>query len=252
MENKGMNKEEVRSLLSVYRAGEIEDARFQEALQAMESDPQLRQWWSNEQELDRLIASKLNATHVPAKPAATYPSPIALPPRAVRSGWSRALLLAAAMIIALCALFSSWRGPFQPAASLADYRDEMVGFVRVDPSLELKSSEMRAVHAWLAKSTAPSRLVMPKKVEQMAPVGCRTLRYRGHEVGLICFRQTNGKLLHLLVVEKGALPNLPARNNPEFSSQGEWMTAAWQNEGVAYLLVAEGDRALLERYIENS
>jgi len=63
-----MDEQEARSILSLYRAGDasIEDARLEEAVRKAEADPALARWWNEEQELDRIIASKLAGTHVPA------------------------------------------------------------------------------------------------------------------------------------------------------------------------------------------
>lgn len=67
----------------------------------------------------------------------------------IRPTWSRGILLAAASIVALAVLFSSWHGPFQPAASMADYCDEMVSFIKVAPNLELESSELTRLKDFL-------------------------------------------------------------------------------------------------------
>lgn len=85
----------------------------------------------------------------------------------------------------------------------------------------------------------------------MEPVGCRTLRYREHNVALICFKRGDG-LAHLFVIDKAALPNLPERSSPKFSAEGEWMTAAWQENGEAYLLMLKSGRSELANDINNS
>lgn len=53
----------------------------------------------------------------------------------------------------------------------------------------------------------------------MEPVGCRTLRYREHDVALICFKRGE-RLMHLFVVDETALPNLPARSSQKFIAEG--------------------------------
>ena len=63
-----MSDKNLRSILSLYRTGEsaMNDVRFEEARQAAESDPLLARWWSEEKDLDQIIAAKLQSTHVPA------------------------------------------------------------------------------------------------------------------------------------------------------------------------------------------
>jgi hypothetical protein len=95
-----------------------------------------------------------------------------------------------------------------------------------------------------------SDITIPEKVKSMEPVGCRRLRFRGNDVGLICFRRSNGRLLHLFVASRSAFPRLPDRDRAEFSAQGEWMTAAWKDGEHAYLLAVQGDQPALESLLK--
>lgn len=247
-----MDKSEIRAILSAYRPGEPEtaDARFQEAKAQAEADPELARWWAEQQEVDRVLAAKLQNARVPADLRSRV---TAWEKRgARRSNWNRAILLAAASIIALAVLFGSWGGLFQPAISLADYRDEMVSFVKLTPPLDLKSDELPRITTFLEKTGAPARFTLPRGLGEMEPVGCRTLRFRGHDVALVCFKRTDGRLVHLFVVDRGALPRLARDGSRDYSAQGEWTTAAWAEGGRAYLVAVEGDRATLEKYLTNS
>ncbi|MBA2623870.1 MAG: hypothetical protein H0U88_09685 [Chthoniobacterales bacterium] len=248
-----MDKSEIRAVLSVYRPGdpETEDPRLQQAKAAAAADPELAQWWAEHQEFDRIISSKLQSGEVPAGLRSRLS---AWEKRTVqRSNWNRGFLLAAASIIALAVLFGSWRGPFQPAPSLAEYRDELVSFVKLDPPLELRSSEIVRLTEFLQKNGAPSQLDIPRGLRRLDPAGCRTLRFRGQDVALICFKREDGELVHLFAVKRGALPRLGLkRETPEFAAQGDWMTAAWGGDDYAYLVAGKGDRASLEKYFGTS
>lgn len=247
-----MDDKAFRSILSVYRPGESEtrDARFEEAKAAAQADPRLSQWWSEEQALDQIIAGKLQSTHVPAGLLMRLTKPVQ-PATGQRASWSHGIGLAAAAVILLATIFA-WRRSFPPAASLADYRDEMVSFVKVDPTLEMKSNQLSEVMHWLGKSHAPSGFDVPQKVQNMESVGCRVLRFHGHDVTLVCFRSGDGKLLHLFVMDRAALPHLPQKERADFSSQGEWTTASWVEGEHAYLMTVQGDRTALERFLTNT
>ena len=243
----------VRGILSVHRGSDSEgtDPRLAEARQKAESDPALKDWWAAEREQDKTIGGKLASLRVPAGLKAR----LLAPPEVVgapRRGWTRVALVAAACLIALAVLFGSWRGPFQPAVSLADYRDEMVGFIKVDPSLEMKSPDLAQVQNWLQKNNAPSQLVLPKKLRDLEPIGCRTLRFRGHEVALICFKRSEGGLLHLFVLDRAALPDAMNDKDPQISPEGTWMTATWGNGDQVYLITAQSDRQALEAYLPDA
>jgi hypothetical protein len=243
----------LRGMLSVHRENDMEanDPRFAEARRKAESDSTLGKWWAAEQEQDRAIGAKLASIPVPAGLKARLLSP---PQTTVapRPAWTRAALLAAACLVALAILFGSWRGPFQPAVSLADYRDEMVGFIKVDPNLEMKSTDLTKVTNWLQKSHAPAPLTLPKKLRDLEPIGCRTLRFRGHDVALICFKRKEGSLLHLFVVNGAALPKAMKNKERQISPEGTWMTAAWSHGDQVYLMTAQGDQQAIESYLADS
>ena len=252
--NNGMDNEEARAILSAYRAGESidDDARFEQAFARTETDPALAQWWEEEQELDRVIGSKLDQIEVPGGLKARILQP-QLRSLASRVTWPRKLATLAAAIVLLAVFFGSWQGLFQPATSLADYRDEMVSFVRLAPSLDLETRELSRVCEFLEEKGAPSKLNLPAGLEAMKPVGCRMLRFRGENVSLVCFLRGQGDLVHLLVVDRKAMAKAKhAQSAPEFVGQGDWMTAMWADDGHTYLLAAKGDRKSLEKYFGTS
>lgn len=250
-----MDNTKARSILSAYRAGEAHagDARFEEARKLAEADPALAQWWQEEQEIDRLIGLKLEGVAVPAglKERLLNEEP---PTVTFRPTWPRKITLLAASIVLLAVFFGSWRGLFQPAISLADYRDEMVSFVRLDPPLDLKASQLSRLTAFLQENGAPSDLNIPQGLQEMDAAGCRKLRFRGRDVALICFkRDDNGELVHLFVVDRKAVARLRStRTDPQFAEQGEWMTATWVDGEHAYLFVAKGTRPTVEKVLGTS
>lgn len=248
-----MNETEIRARLSVHRAGEVgvDDARLREAQTRVESDHDLANWWAEEQALDELIAAKLESVPVPtASRAHMLPAPV----RAHRrSGWARKLTLAAAAIVVLAALFSSWRGPFQPAVALGEFSDEMVSFVRGDPVVELESSDISQLLRFLENSDAPSALNLPPNLLRLSAVGCRVLRFRGENVSLLCFERQPEKLVHLFVVNRKVVDGLRAnRKQPQFGRYREWATAAWTEGEHAYLLTLAGERAAIEDFLGRS
>ncbi len=244
----------IRSFLSAYRAGEsfADETRFEEAHQQTEADPELAEWWKTEQELDRLIGLKLENIAIPAGLKTRFLQ-AEEPKTTKRATWPRKIALLAAAIVLLAVFFGSRQGFFQPATSLADYRDEMVSFVRLDPALDLESSQLSVVSAFLKQRDAPSELAIPRGLQQLSPIGCRTLRFRGQEVALVCFRSEQGELMHLFVVNQKAMGKLKDGNaSPQFVAQGDWMTATWTNNDQAYLLTAKVSRETLAKYLGTS
>jgi len=160
--------------------------------------------------------------------------------------WTRALLLTTIAAIVAVGFLVVWANFVRQNASLADFRDEMISFAKVDPTLEMRSNNVSELMTWLQTTHAMSGITIPERVKSMEPVGCRRLRFRGNDVGLICFRRSNGRLLHLFVANRSAFPRLPGRDRSEFSAQGDWMTAAWADGEHAYLMAVQGDQPVLE------
>jgi hypothetical protein len=243
-----MDKREAPAFLSLYRAGEnADDPRFAEAEAIAAADPELARWWAQEQELDDAIASKLAAVPVPADLKARLLNARTTLLQATRRSWQLPAFLAAAAIMMVAALFGLGRGTFRPINSLAEYRDEMLSFVKVDPPLELETNDFTRINEFLRRASAPSDPKMPQALQKLAPVGCRVLRFRGHDVTLICFKREDGRIAHLFIIDRSVLPGL--RSLPQFTTQGEWETAAWANGNRAYLLALQGDQRAAEKFM---
>ncbi len=249
-----MDNREAYSILSLHRPEEpaLDEGRLQEALRKVEADPELAQWWKAERELDAIIAAKLTSTQLPADLKSRLLSPAPMRTRVVRSSWSRAVLAAAASIVVLGVIFSSWRGPFQTAVSLADYREEMVSFIKVPPNLELQSSDLARLKTFLEKADAPAQFALPKNLQAYEPVGCRVLRFRRHDVSLVCFKIGGDRLAHLFVADAKSVPTKGSASAPVFAAENDWMTATWTENGQSYLLAVRGDRAAAERFLGDS
>lgn len=245
-----MNKEEIRRILSVSRprGQDSSDPLIAEAAESAARDPELANWLAQEQSFDRRFTEALKETPVPAGLKIQIMASL-LPRIARRPRWPRRVASLAAAIIILLVFFSSWRGLFQPTASLGDFRSEMVSFVKLTPPLELEATKLDRIQDWLKQVAAPAEVSVPPGLAALQPIGCRVLLFRGEKVTLICFRRGEGKLAHLFVVDRAALPALRLGNKRTFAQEGNWMTASWQKDGRLYLLATQGDRKLLKHYL---
>ena len=248
-----MDKDEIRKILSVDRpAGQdAADPLIAAARQAAQEDPALTRWFEQEQEFDRTFAEALRGRPLPGG-LETRIMAMASGRITQRNLWARRIGLAAAALVVLVAFFSSWQGPLQPTASLADFRGEMVSFIKLPPPLELETSSSERIQNWLSHNQAPADVPIPPGLSALEPVGCRVLLFRGEKVTLICFRRSGKRLAHLLVMDRKALSKLRPNGAPIFSQEGEWATAAWAKGDRIYLLAAQGERALIAHYLNDS
>ena len=243
-----MNQDDIRKILAVYRPEDATDPMLAQAREKAARDPTLSAWFSKEQEFDRKFSQAFYSAAVPPglKTQILATKEAAYSRRLRRS---RAIGWAVAAIALAFALFSSWHGPFTPASSLADFRGEMISFIKLAPPLELESASLQRIQAWLDRAGAPPSVFIPPGLEALEPVGCRVLSFRGHKVTLICFRRGGPQLVHLIVMDDATLSGLPKDGGKTFTQEGEWMTAAWREGERSYLLAAQGDRPLLEHYL---
>jgi hypothetical protein len=248
-----MNRDDIRRILSVDRPGgqDAADPLIAAAREAAQKDPELARWFEEEREFDRTFGEALRG----------IPAPAGLQTRIMAMGsgrmtqrnlWARRIGLAAAAVVVLVAFFSSWQGPFQPAVSLADFRGEMVSFIKLPPPLDLETSSFQRIQNWLSRTRAPADVLIPPGLSALEPIGCRVLFFRGEKVTLICFRRSGTRLAHLLVMDRKALPKLRSNSAPIFAQEGEWATAAWAKGDRVYLLAAQGERALIAHYLAGS
>jgi len=247
-----MTEEEARLILQSYRPGDLDrdDPHFAEALSELEKNPALTRWFEQEQAFDRAISAQLDA----------IPAPFGLktrilaqtnPPSAasIVRRWNLVTALAAvAALLFLCAqVVSLFRTSPAEAGAMPDYVREMVSFIRLDPPLEMASHDLGAIKGWLGQAAFPAEV--PPRLAALDPLGCRILSFRGHNVELICFQRTPGRLAHLFLVDRDALPKMEPGEKPIFTSSGEWMTACWVEGDKVYMIAVQGDRATVEAYL---
>lgn len=244
-----MNAAEAREILQAYRPGadDATDAQIAEALRLVAAHPELARWWEEEQAFDRAVAAQLAAIPAPFG-LKTRILAEAIPP-ARRSAWRWIFgsAVAVATLLLLAQLTGVWQRP--PPANLShDYAREMASFIQLTPPLQMESNNLGAIQDWLTTKTAQP-VKIPAPIAALAPVGCRLLSFRGHDVTLICFHAEGKRLAHLFVVDRAALPNLKPGDKPIFANEHGWMTATWAEGDHVYLVTMQGSRAAVEQLL---
>jgi hypothetical protein len=246
-----MNREQSKKLLAVYRPnGEDRlDPDFANALQETRHDAELADWFAEEREFDRAIAAHLAPLPVPFGLKTRILATAALaPPRKWR--WLPALGLTAAGLFVLAQVVSLQRGMAQHSGSLAEYEQEMLSFVQLQPPLEMESPKIGPIRQWLAQHKAPLADI-PPTIAAVETMGCRVFSFRGHQVTLICF--CHGQTVaHLFMVDRAALTGFKPLSPPRIAEEGVWTAASWTNENFAYLLAVHGDRRAVQEYLPHA
>lgn len=248
-----MDEKQARLILQAARPGDQDrtDPEIAAALQAVAGSPELSRWFAEEQAFDRAMAAHLEAVPVPyglktrivAQGAESTPSP--------KRRWIFGLVAAVALVLLLAQGVSFWRGPKSGANLPADYAREMASFIQLSPPLEVESNNLETIKNWLAKKES-TPMNVPARLAALAPIGCRILSFRGHDVSLICFHREGSRIAHLFVVDRAALPKMKPGDKPIFANEHGWMTATWAEGDRVYMIAMQGGRAAIESYLPSA
>ncbi len=168
--------------------------------------------------------------------------------------WKKlALPMAAAAGIALALLWDVGEKDKAPLAAQPLPVDVVqAGFIRTYESpvfhLDRKHKEHKELLKILKEKGLPCPSCLPPGLKGSEGIGCRELIIDGKRGSIVCFDENNNGTVHLVIFRsEDVAGNLPGRDKPEFSKQGQWVTARWQHKGHAFLLLGATDETRLAR-----
>jgi hypothetical protein len=246
-----MTSQEARALLSTYRpqVGAAGDARMTEALALVQRDPQLAQWFKQQQATDAVVRRALADIPVPYGLATRI---IANRPSA-RSGfawpdWLRAPALSA---VAALLLLGFWGQ--QPAAPMFEqYRGSMVAFVDHPYEMDFHAETEAGVRQAMAGEGYPSTYTVPPGLHTYPLEGGCKRSWNGRKVSLICYgsHEQHKPDVWMFVAPADVLPDAPREAVPQYRQLDDIATAAWFADGLHYLVATELDEAALRQLLQ--
>ncbi|HEY2801227.1 MAG TPA: hypothetical protein VGI85_11570 [Chthoniobacterales bacterium] len=247
-----MDDAEARLILQSYRPGDASEPRFTEALRTTSDNPELARWFAEEQAFDRAVAAHLENWPAPFGLKTRILAQAETPVRPRKMPWILGAVGFAAVVLLAAEGVNYWRSPAKRTTPSADYAREMTSFIELAPPLEMKSEDLTQIKDWLGKQRVAA-MEVPSRLAALEPIGCRVLSYRGHRVTLICFhREEKGRLAHLFVVDRAALPKMKPGEKPIFDNESGWMTATWAEGNRIYMIALQGGRTAIERYLPDA
>ena len=244
-----MNREEAKYLLHAYRVGgqDASDPQFREALELLKQDPELAQWFAEDQAIHRRLADKFSKLPVPGDLKTQL-----LATRKIMQPvpwWKKPMRLAAAaaaialLVCSLAVWFSvAGREKFADfrsfAATMAATKMERLDFTSQDP---------REVKQWLAnRGDTPADFVIPAGLNGRPSIGCCVMNWHGQKVSMVCFEMENRKVAHLFVVDRARLRNVPSMAQALTAGNGI-NTVAWSDRKNVYVLAGkQGEEDLMK------
>ncbi len=242
-----MNSLEAKFILEACRAGDLDesDPKIAEALQAMESDPELAQWFAATQECDRAVIAKLKAVPVPTDLVERIRAGKSVTDTGINR-WPRRQWLALAALVVVLAALAALVIPRTGPADLATFRNDMADFMdrRWDHTFDLSDPEFSKVKQWLESRSDSIQIDVPLTLAASRTIGCKTFNWHGNTATLICFTPKNaGTIVHILIVNRSAVTDAPGEE-PQLAKLVNWNSAAWSRGDKVYLALttAEPDK----------
>ncbi|MCP5524623.1 MAG: hypothetical protein H7A46_24100 [Verrucomicrobiales bacterium] len=244
-----MTHEEATLLLQAFRpgGGDDQDGFFEEALDQVQQDPTLREWFLSQRKFDRAISRQLAGVPVPAGLTERLLTSLVVVKPGFRETYMNWVALAASLAL-LVVVALNWRPKAVPA-DFAEYRASIPSLaVAARADLEVLDSDLAALKRRLAERGAPGPEFLPESLQQLRPIGCAVIDWEGHNVGLVSY-QSEGIELNLLMVERAGFLGAPVGDAPAVAQAGAWTTAGWTDGQTLYLLAAKTTPTRLQKYL---
>jgi hypothetical protein len=242
-----VNVIEAQTILLAWRPGhgDLRDPDVAAALELARREPALKDWLERHSDFQRVVAKSFQDIPVPAGLRARIlarPNVIVPVPWWRKPGW----LSAAAAVVLLLGLAVCWVRPLSEN-SLPAFRNQMVGFVLRQYTMELATNDLTQIRAYLKRRQAPADFVLPEKLGRQPLLGADVLGWRKERVSMVCLESPAKDTLFLFIVDRASVDGT-APNTAEFTQVNKLMTASWTQGGRTYVLAGSGGRESLQQY----
>jgi hypothetical protein len=236
-----MTRERAKEYLSAVRpyGADAGDPTLQQAIELAQKDSELGSWFARQQEFDEIVREKLLSIRPPEglreKILESLPE-TARPIQFWRIGW---LALAAAVVLAALLLNNQVDLFHSPSQKFSSFYSDALAMVAVKPApeLDLETASLGTTQAFIEQHDAPRLGQFPRDLQAMATAGCRVFVWRQHPASLTCFRLPSGILLHLIVIDQGALGDSDIPSGP-YSENG-WNLMFQKKNGLILMWASQ-------------
>jgi hypothetical protein len=244
-----MTRDEAKQILQCYRpsGADAADPMFADALRLAQTDAELGQWFSAQQQFDSAMTRACAGVSAPAALRERLLAARAVP---ARRWWNRPLRRGELALAAAIALLAAIGGFYwlAPRESFADFREEAVeqswaGARHVD----FETSDLSAIRGFIAANGGLANFKLPPELAAMRPRGCAVLSVKGRPVPYICF-VGHSSHVHLAVMDAKLRDDPFYQNMPEFSKWQNWDAVTWQNGDAAYTLSGMKPQQVVKKF----
>lgn len=256
-----MNTEQAKAILRHYRpAIDAEDPYFSEALEQVQRDPELAQWFTehcNSYEAIRWtlrqipvpvgLREEILKAHARQRPEVRWTQPVLVAPA-----------VAAIIVLALIGYgFYAHRSALMQPRDFAAYLQTMTSVAAGHYQMTVVTADPDVLRHHLAAAHGPEDYSLTPGLRTLSLEGGLIVDWFGHKVSMLCFTQDDKQDMDanedhdvwLFVVSRDALPDAPAAVAPQFTQAHGLIAASWTRGDKVYLLATRGVQTELERLL---
>lgn len=228
-------------LLNAYQAEQEipPNSKLFDAMQQLKTDPDLAKWYGEQQIIDAKMKAALSQLpEVDAVRENCLKQQSKRQPSKTKIILFRALATAAILI--LCASFSAmgyvsyYNGKTE---HIIEFRDAMTYYARGGYFfLNFTEPHLDQIADWLSENKAPVFDDLSTALTNQTPLGCKTLKWQGQTVSMVCFHQQDGQIIHLFIVDKSLSNEHYFESFKKLKVVNGLESFGWFNDNKAYLL----------------
>ena len=235
-----------KTVLQAFRpnTSDESDPFFEPSVAAAKNDPDLARWFAAEQNFDQLVRSKL----AEIQPAETRLRFTALRPQSSKRHRLPIILAAAAVLV--FGFFFAYQGLVPAKSKLDLFEAEIMAMLgnRPGPRLDLRTDSLAQVDEYLTAHGAPQNKTLPARLETMPTAGCRAFTWNGAPISLTCFQLHDGRLLHLVVMDKSKVG--PMEWPHGWQTRNGWNLMYQERNGLLILWATQAPAEMLKTLVE--
>ena len=247
-----MDKDRAKEILTSISREEVprEEPGVDDALAMLDRDDELQAWFREEKAFDEAVGGKLKAAEAPEGLRDQLVSTIqsARPEGGKTVGIPPVLLAAAAAIvvlgaIALMGLFGNDNKIASTGLTFASFQQDMAKTIRTgDFRIANHGADFEANKAYMDRIGAPTTTSCDK-IGSADCRGCTILEWGDNKVAMFCIDVDDETLVHMFVVEREKLTDLPPEGEMKSVIQQSGLpSTGWADDKSVYVIIGHDEK----------
>ncbi|MCZ6673460.1 MAG: hypothetical protein O7C75_11050 [Verrucomicrobia bacterium] len=248
-----MDTLEAKQILSAYQSDKepFSDPHMLEALNLLDHDPELSEWFENQLAFDRQVKQTLSEAQPPVGLKETLLADYRKQRRNTVIRFVRyASALAAVLIIGVGGFWKYTINYNSKMHEYATFREGMAYFIAGSYfTLDYLDKDLGNIAKWLEKKDSPMYESIPAALAAKEPIGCKKMTWRGQDVSLVCFHRDDGKIIHMFIAERDGFSEEAITDLDKVLVSHDLETGGWVTDTHVYLLTGSEPGVTIREYL---